>query len=308
MRTDLQSISKVTRDGRQTKPGALAEGGMSEDAFLLQEKNKSRTLEAGRVAADNSDTTLTETPNDQGSRLMGTNITGDVRPATTDDARDLAFALWAAGPEAVAIYIDRFKDQIDCDATGLLPLWRENGAANLTPPFAKIYRRAHRHWLSFLNRLALSQSEALPLADGRGDSPIEAALFAAILVEAKFGDLSFERVVVAERGKRVLEYDPVALTIEPQASILEFRVDFLLTVFGVNSGRKKQSIIECDGHDFHERTREQASRDRARDNLLRLGGYIPLRYTGSDIWRDPCKHASQIVWWAASAHRDAEAA
>jgi very-short-patch-repair endonuclease len=281
---------------------------VSDDFSFLQEKNKSRTLEADRIAAENSDATLTETPNDQGPRLMEADTTGDVRPATIDDARDLAFALWAAGPEAVAIYIDRFKDQIDCDAAGLLPLWRENGAANLSPPFTKIYRRAHRHWLSLLNRLVLTQSDARPLADGRGDSQIETALFAALVIEAKFGDLSFERVVVADRGKRVLEYDHTALTIEPQASILEFRVDFLLTVFGLTSGIKKQAVIECDGHNFHERTREQASRDRARDNLLRLGGYIPLRYTGSDIWRDPCKHASQIIGWAAAAHRDAEAA
>lgn len=48
------------------------------------------------------------------------------------------------------------------------------------------------------------------------------------------------------------------------------------------------AYIELDGHDWHERTREQASRDRARDRrVLRAGGNV-LRYTGSDVFGDPC--------------------
>lgn len=44
--------------------------------------------------------------------------------------------------------------------------------------------------------------------------------------------------------------------------------------------------IECDGHDFHERTKEQAAKDRSRDRNLIKMGYIVLRFTGSEIYND----------------------
>jgi very-short-patch-repair endonuclease len=225
-----------------------------------------------------------------------------------DDARDLAFALWAAGPESVAIYIDRIKDHIDTESAELLPIFRDSGFSDLTKPFKRIYVRAHRHWLATLHRMALGQSSDLPLAEGRGDSPIEIALFAAMVVEAKFGDFSFENVVCPDRGARAPEYFPGAMTIESQVEILDFRVDFLVSVVGAESGRVKQLVVECDGHEFHHATKQQISRDDARDRLLQMGGYTVFRYPGSDIWADPCRHASQVVEWAAAAIRDAEAA
>jgi hypothetical protein len=50
--------------------------------------------------------------------------------------------------------------------------------------------------------------------------------------------------------------------------------------------------IECDGHDFHERTKEQAERDRVRDRALTESGWVCLRYTGSEIHRNPAKCAN----------------
>lgn len=46
-------------------------------------------------------------------------------------------------------------------------------------------------------------------------------------------------------------------------------------------------VIECDGHDFHERTKEQAARDRSRDRELQSLGFKIFRFTGSEIWGDP---------------------
>jgi hypothetical protein len=42
-------------------------------------------------------------------------------------------------------------------------------------------------------------------------------------------------------------------------------------------------IIECDGHEFHDRTRQQASNDRRRDRNMLSAGYPVFRYTGHDI-------------------------
>lgn len=45
--------------------------------------------------------------------------------------------------------------------------------------------------------------------------------------------------------------------------------------------------IECDGHEFHERTKQQASSDRARDRELLEMGLATIRFTGSDIHNYP---------------------
>ncbi len=45
--------------------------------------------------------------------------------------------------------------------------------------------------------------------------------------------------------------------------------------------------VEIDGHDFHERTKEQASRDRERDREHLAIGIRTIRFTGSDVYRDP---------------------
>lgn len=53
--------------------------------------------------------------------------------------------------------------------------------------------------------------------------------------------------------------------------------------------------IECDGHDFHERTKEQAEHDRARDRHFQAAGLYVLRFTGSEIWRSPGAVIDQVV-------------
>ena len=54
-------------------------------------------------------------------------------------------------------------------------------------------------------------------------------------------------------------------------------------------------FIECDGHEFHERTKEQAERDRSRDRAVQLAGVIALRFTGREIWRDVGVCIDEIV-------------
>lgn len=52
--------------------------------------------------------------------------------------------------------------------------------------------------------------------------------------------------------------------------------------------------IECDGHAFHERTPEQAARDKRRDRWLTRTGVV-LRFTGSEINRDPTGCAAEVL-------------
>lgn len=78
--------------------------------------------------------------------------------------------------------------------------------------------------------------------------------------------------------------------ITPQFQCAPYRLDFMLEDLEYDV----KVAIECDGHDFHERTKEQAARDRARDRELQSRGYLVLRFTGSELYRDPWKCADEV--------------
>lgn len=84
----------------------------------------------------------------------------------------------------------------------------------------------------------------------------------------------------------------------------KMRVDFLLTFpqnFTVKNkyfNREVKMIIECDGHDFHEKTKEQAQKDKSRDRILKASGYTVFRFTGSEIYRNAAGCAREIFNYA----------
>lgn len=78
-----------------------------------------------------------------------------------------------------------------------------------------------------------------------------------------------------------------------QVDIGRYRVDFVMVLN--RFGRKDPFIlaIECDGHDHHEKTKEQAQHDKSRDRALTAAGCTVLRFTGSEIWKDAGKCADE---------------
>ena len=86
--------------------------------------------------------------------------------------------------------------------------------------------------------------------------------------------------------------------IMPQAPIGPFRCDFAIRWLNMmGDWSPRLLIVECDGHDFHERTKEQASKDRARDRELQQMGHTVFRFTGADLYRDPVGCATQAANW-----------
>ena len=77
----------------------------------------------------------------------------------------------------------------------------------------------------------------------------------------------------------------------PQYNWEGYRIDFYLEtkVF------RQRVFIECDGHAFHERTADQAERDRKKDRLAQEQGIAILRFTGREIYRSPGDCAAQIM-------------
>lgn len=68
-----------------------------------------------------------------------------------------------------------------------------------------------------------------------------------------------------------------------------YRVDFLL------EGMDIRIAIECDGHDFHDRTKQQAAYDRARDRELLKAGVFTVRFTGSEIFNNAERCAKDAI-------------
>lgn len=68
-----------------------------------------------------------------------------------------------------------------------------------------------------------------------------------------------------------------------------YRLDFA----AIGNGHKV--AIEVDGHEFHERTKAQAKRDKSRDRALTLAGWKVLRFTGSEVWAGADDCAWQVL-------------
>jgi len=139
------------------------------------------------------------------------------------------------------------------------------------------------------------------------ESPIEIAMFFALALVGLCRECDNVQYVHAgvSRGTK---FGGSYLSIEPQATIGAYRVDFLVTLsesvpdFNHMNGEHPRSkvieskiVVECDGFDFHERTKEQASKDRARDRVLQSRGYRVFRYIGTDIWRDVFSCAGEVA-------------
>jgi very-short-patch-repair endonuclease len=67
----------------------------------------------------------------------------------------------------------------------------------------------------------------------------------------------------------------------PQASVGSYRVDFLLCQH--LKGETRWLVVECDGHAFHEVTKEQAIRDKKRDRFFTSIGLPVVHFTGSEL-------------------------
>lgn len=168
----------------------------------------------------------------------------------------------------------------------------------MAEPRRKILARAAAN-LAELDRRVFS------LVTGIGDSPIERLFYEALDIEIRTNWEYDLKLVVAESGTRSPEFlpeldsvAPFKILLESQIEVEGARVDFLATTMAGKFGLYKSLIIECDGHDYHERTKEQASRDRARDRKFQNAGHTIYRFTGAEIYADPIKCANQVIRWA----------
>ena len=111
-------------------------------------------------------------------------------------------------------------------------------------------------------------------------SPIE-SLMAMVEHKTSIGDIALPPSFHSPEG---------GIKVFPQIIIDRYRADFV-AIYAHRRGGYAIGGIECDGHDYHDLTKEQAIHDRARDRTFQECGLCILRYTGSEIWRNPLKCA-----------------
>lgn len=127
-----------------------------------------------------------------------------------------------------------------------------------------------------------------------GSSPIEELMGAAILYllnsEEHFGnnDCNVFEISGLQYGfNDIANPKESGFTIIPEFTMGRYRSDFFIYYHGPAEDCVSAGIIECDGHDFHEKTKEQVRRDKERDRNLQGAGLTVLRYAGSEIVADP---------------------
>ena len=163
----------------------------------------------------------------------------------------------------------------------------------------EIASRAKAEWLSHYDFVA-----------ALCESPIERILLAALWGEALRQGVpgssdSNEIYVWPDRAaapemrkwstRAVREPYLIGFHLRCQVEIGNYRVDFLIHWFEPAYNIDLRVVIECDGHDYHERTKQQAARDKSRDRALQAAGFRVLRFTGSEIYRAPRTCAEQVI-------------
>lgn len=78
-----------------------------------------------------------------------------------------------------------------------------------------------------------------------------------------------------------------------QREVGRYRADFYFQIRNVEK-KLKEMVVEVDGHEFHERTKAQATRDRSRDRWMDDMGILVVRFTGSEVWANPFSCVEQV--------------
>lgn len=128
--------------------------------------------------------------------------------------------------------------------------------------------------VALLNEMLTHGQSDLKRIESQCESPME-ELFAIAMILTSNLSLNDQTSIWQGNGIRM----------QCQVLIAPHRVDFVF------NGRL---VVEIDGHDFHDRTQEQASGDRGRDRDLLRSGFVVMRFTGADVYRNAISCADEV--------------
>lgn len=131
------------------------------------------------------------------------------------------------------------------------------------------------------------------------ESPIEDRFLLSLLIICKRHNIKLLEdhngvgpIVILEN----IDEKGLELRIYKQRKVGQYRIDFLLE-YRITEPYIHNSllIVECDGHKFHEKTKQQAKKDKKRDRVLQSQGYVVFHFTGSEIFKKPLECAHQCI-------------
>ncbi|TDH58249.1 DUF559 domain-containing protein [Dankookia rubra] len=198
---------------------------------------------------------------------------GDVR-ATVLEAERLIRKAGFQCPDPAQRFYSRLADKAETDFEADAETWpaTDRSAEERERGYAEASRRLNRKFDGITGDLFLVTEMV--------ESPIEAMFGAWVVL---FGNDGYNDIEFSFGPES--RFDPEwGTNFTPQVTVAEYRADFLFKV--CLKGSFRMLAVECDGHDYHERTADQAARDRSRDRRLLTNGIHVLRFTGREIVRD----------------------
>lgn len=126
------------------------------------------------------------------------------------------------------------------------------------------------------------------------ESPIEEYFLAAL-----YADKDLNPYEISFCKTRPVSDSPCGecIYVHQQAEIGRYRADFLIHDCSIPLELEKPGfiVVECDGHQHHERTPQQAAHDKRRDRYFQSLGYKVLRFTGSELYQDPTACVYEVL-------------
>lgn len=147
-------------------------------------------------------------------------------------------------------------------------------------------------WIPAVRRMALEFAARMSLASMWCGSPVEEMFLAALLSS----DRAVNVVLLDPEGNRHFLTDnpdyPERYLVQPQFRVGRYRCDFLITMKW--NEYQTSVVVEIDGHEFHEKTKQQVSKDKARERSIVSSGYRVLRFSGSDVFNNALPCADEV--------------
>lgn len=194
----------------------------------------------------------------------------ECRLEAEDHVRGLRVLMSACESPAEQLFLARFAAMYRLETWCLTKRehWPE-GPYDLEDPMSLSFHHPHLHW-----------SWGKTSSVGEGTDRLQLEIFVQV------------PIALVSDANRPLPFS------REEAEKTHYRLDFLLVVrpdlFKWPHGDDPHHslvppaylAVEVDGHDYHERTKEQAARDRQRDRDLQSIGVPTMRFTASEVYHD----------------------
>lgn len=100
---------------------------------------------------------------------------------------------------------------------------------------------------------------------------------------------AFELYIMFNKKKDIFLFSQKEIIANGKKYVVDFYFEEDENVNKFNTDKK--IIIECDGYEFHQKTKEQVQKDNEREYNLKMEGYEILRFSGTQIYNNPFKCA-----------------